>query len=42
MLFIVQKVIRGATCHAINWYARAIKKSMKDYDKSKEVSCVKY
>ena len=42
MIFLVQKVIRGAICDAIHRYARAIKKSMKDYDKSKKVSCLKY
>ena len=42
MLLMVEKGIRGATCHAIHRYARANNKLMKDYDKNKESSYLKY
>ena len=38
----VKKGIRGAICHAIHWYVKANYKYMKDYDKTKELSCLKY
>ena len=38
----VEKRIRGGTCHAIHWYVKANNKYMKDYDKSKESTYLKY
>ena len=37
MLLVVQKGIRGGTCHAINQYAKGNNKNMKDYDKMKDL-----
>ena len=42
MLLMVEKGIRGRICHAIHQYAKANKKYMKDYDKNKELSYLKY
>ena len=42
MLLMVEKGIGGEICHAIHRYAKANKKYMKDYDKNKELSCLKY
>ena len=42
MLLIVEKEIRGGICHAIHRYAKANNKYMKDYDKNKESSYLKY
>ena len=42
MLLMVEKGIRGGICHTINRYAKANNKYMKDYDKNKESSCLKY
>ena len=42
MLLIVEKEIRGGICHAIHGYAKANKKCMKDYDKNKDSSYLKY
>ena len=42
MLFMVEKNIRGGICHAIYRYAKANNKYMKDYDKNKESSYLKY
>ena len=42
MLLMVEKSIRGGICHAVYWYAKANKKYMKDYDKSKESSYLRY
>ena len=42
MLLMVEKGIRGGICHAINRYAKANNKYMKDYDKKKESSYLKY
>ena len=42
MLLIVEKGIRGEICHAIHRYAKANNKYIKDYDKNKESSCLKY
>ena len=36
------KNFRGVTCHAIHRYAKANNKYMKDYDKNKELSYLKY
>ena len=38
----VEKVIRGKTCHAIHHYAKANNKYVKDYDKNKEPLYLKY
>ena len=35
MLLMVEKGKRGGTCNAINQYAKANNKYMKDYDKKK-------
>ena len=42
MLLMVEKGIRGGTCHAIHRYAKASNKYMKDYDKNKESSYLKF
>ena len=42
MLLMVEKDIRGEICHAIHRYAKANNKYMKDSDKYKELSCLKY
>ena len=42
MLLMVEKVIRGRICNAIYRYAKANNKYMKDYDKNKESSYLKY
>ena len=42
MLFTVERAIRGGICHAIYQYAKANNKYMKDYDKHKEPSYLKY
>ena len=42
MLLIVEKGIRGGICHEIHWYPKANDKYMKDYDKNKESSYLKY
>ena len=38
----VEKGIRGGICNAIHRYAKANNKYMKDYDKNKESSYLKY
>ena len=38
----VEKGIRGGTCHAIHRYAKANNKYMKNYDKNKEPSYIQY
>ena len=38
----VEKGIRGGICHAIHRHAKANNKYMKDYDKNKEPSYLKY
>ena len=38
----VEKVIRGGICHAIHRYAKTYNKYMKDHDKNKESSYLKY
>ena len=35
VLLMVEKVIRGGTCHVIHQYGKVNTKYMKDYDKSK-------
>ena len=42
MLLMVEKCIRGVICHSIYSYAKANNKYMKDYDKNKESSYLKY
>ena len=42
MLLIVEKGIRGGLCHAIHRHIKATNKYMKDYDKGKELSYLKY
>ena len=42
MLLMVQKGTRGGICHAIYRYEKANNKYMKDYDKNKESSYLKY
>ena len=42
MLLMVEKGIRGRICHAIYQYVKANNKYMKDYDKNKESSHLKY
>ena len=42
MLLMVEKEIRGRICHAIRRYTKANNKYMKDYDKNKESSFLKY
>ena len=38
----VEKGIRGEICHAIHRYAKVNNKYMKEYDKNKELSYLKY
>ena len=42
MLLTVEKGIRGGICNTIYRYAKAKNKFMKDYDKNKESSYLKY
>ena len=42
MLLMVEKGIRGGICHTIHRYSKANKKYLKDYDKNKESSYLKY
>ena len=42
MLSIVGKGIRGGICHSVIWYTKANNKFMKDYDKNKESSYLRY
>ena len=42
MLLMVENGIRGGICHAIHQYAKANNKYMKEYDKNKESSYLKY
>ena len=35
VLVMVEKDIRGGTCHSICWYTKANNKYMKDHDKNK-------
>ena len=38
----VEKCIRGGVCHVIHQYVKQNNKLMKDYDKNKESSYLKY
>ena len=38
----IEEGIRGGICHAVNHYAKANNEYMKDYDESKESSCIQY
>ena len=42
MLLMIVKSIRGGICHVIHRYTEANKKYMKNYDKNKESSYLKY
>ena len=42
MLLMVEKDIRGGLCHYFSGYAKANNKYMKDNDKNKEFSYLKY
>ena len=42
MLLTVEKGIRGGVCHAVYRYSKANNKYMKNYDKNKESSYIKY
>ena len=42
MLLMVEKGITGGICHTIHQYAKANNKHMKNYDKNKESSYLKY
>ena len=42
MLLMVEKSIRWGICHASHWYTKASNKYMKDYDRNKESSDLKY
>ena len=42
MLLMIEKVIRGAICHAVHRYAKNNNKYMKNYDKNKEYSHIQY
>ena len=42
MLLKVEKRIRGEMFHAIHRYAKASNKYMKEYDKNKDLSYLKY
>ena len=42
MLLMVETGIRRRICHSIYWYAKANNNYMKDYDKNKEPSYLKY
>ena len=42
MLLMIEKRIRGGTCHAIHWYTKANDKYIEDYGKNKEPSYLKY
>ena len=41
VLLMIEEGIRGEICQAIQWYAK-VKKYMKDYDKNKKSSYLKY
>ena len=42
MFLMIEKGIKGVMCHSIQWYAKANKKHMKDYDKNKEWPYIQY
>ena len=42
MLLVMEKSIREGICHAIHRHAKANNKYIKDYEKNKELSYLKY
>ena len=42
VFLMVEKVIKGGIFYAIHWHAKANNEHMKDYDKNKELSHLKY
>ena len=42
MLLVIEKGIRGGSCHSINRYAKANNKYMKSYDENKESLYLQY
>ena len=42
MLLMVEKGLTGGICHTIHRYTKANNRYMKDYDKNKESSYLKY
>ena len=42
MLLMIEEGVRGGICHAIHQYAKDNNKYLKDYDKKKESSYLKY
>ena len=42
MFFMVEKAIRGRICYSVYGYAKANNKYMKDFEKNKESSYLKY
>ena len=42
MLLVMEKSIRKGICHAIHRHAKANNKYIKDYEKNKELSYLKY
>ena len=42
VLLMVEKGIRGGTCHTVYEYVKANNKCLKDHDKNKESSFLKY
>ena len=42
MLLMIEEGVRGGICHAIQRYAKANNKYMRDYDKNKESSYIQY
>ena len=42
MLLMIEEGIRRGICHAVNRYARANNHYMKDYNKTKQSSCIRY
>ena len=42
MLLMVEEGIRGGICHSIHRHTKANNKYMKNYDESKESSCIQY
>ena len=42
MLLMVEEGITGGICHSFNRYAKTNNKNMKDQDKNKKFSCLKY
>ena len=42
MLLMIEEGIRRGICHAMQRYAKANYKYMKDYDKKKKSSCIQY